>query len=174
MKSVEYGLRSTDSAVFLKALFGPYGGGSDSRPQKVVEWGFHLDDHHGQVFWDVVTEAWSSFDRIPHRDFEVLFKRFGQSAPTVADLPAWFTVYRGQNSVEPNGLSWTRNEKVAEDFARGHRSISYAAPTIIEMEIERKVIAFVCSDRDEDEVVLRCIPPTSLNIRSRSVAALSS
>ena len=68
MKSVEYGLRSTDSAVFLKALFGPYGGGSDSRPQKVVEWGFHLDDHHGQVFWDVVTEAWSSFDRIPHCD----------------------------------------------------------------------------------------------------------
>ena len=167
------GLRSIDSAVFLKALFGPQGGGGHTRPQKVVEWALSLENDCGVDFWAVVTTAWSSFDLIPHRDFEMLFRKFKHFAPAPVSLSAPLTVFRGQNALVASGLSWTTNLEVAEGFARGHRGVSYPEPTILEMEIGGKDIAFALSDRGEDEIVLWRIPPKSRSIRSRSVTPWS-
>ena len=98
---------------FLDWLYGPEGGESAARPHLVLEWvKRHLGDGDGPLFWEVVTKSWSSFDLIPHEDFERLFARFADSAPK-CELTR-MTVFRGQNAGASNGLSWTLDRKVAE------------------------------------------------------------
>jgi len=117
--------------------------------------GRSLGDDEGLAFWEVVIGAWSGFDLIPQQQFEFLFTRF--EAP-LCDVPERLTVYRGQNTRKPNGLSWTLDRKVAEGFARGHRSIVNPTPVVLELEVTREQVAFVCHDREESEIVLRLIP----------------
>lgn len=146
-----------DSVAFLDHLFGPQGGNSTSRAHKVVAWARSLGDVDGKAFWEVMVEAWLTFDLIPHKEFVRLFKRFATSAPSV-DLPESMTVYRGQSADAPKGLSWTLNRAVAESFARGHRGILNRNPVVLELEVTRDQVAMFINDRDEDEVVLKSIP----------------
>lgn len=142
---------------FLDWLYGPEGGGSDARPHLVLEWvERHLGDDDGPLFWEVVTKSWSSFDLIPHEDFEGLFARFVDSAPKCE--PTRMTVFRGQNAGAPLGLSWTLDRKVAEEFARGHRGIRNRHPVVLERVVTRDQVAFVCDDREEKEIVLLAVP----------------
>jgi hypothetical protein len=143
--------------VFLKALFGSGVPGSAARPSAVLNWAEANDD--GSAFWKVVQSAWESFDRIPHESFALFFERFAESAPSSpSDLPERMTVYRGQSGDDLKGLSWSLSRQVAENFARGHRGIPVANPVVLELGITRDQVAFVCNDREEDEVVLRSIP----------------
>lgn len=140
----------------VDALMGPLGGGSTWRPRAVVLWAGPLVDADGPVFWEVVIETYPSFDLVPQEDFARLFARFAASVPPV-DLPERLTVYRGQSADEPKGLSWTRNHKVAEGFARGHRSRNLN-PVVLELEVTRDQVAMYLTDRDEETVVLKAIP----------------
>lgn len=145
------------STEFIRWLNGPSGGGSTSRPWKVVGWAEDLRDDEGPLFWEVVTEVWSGFDRIPHEEFDRLFARFASSIPP-CDVPETLTVYRGQDSEVEKGLSWTLSRETAQEFARGHRGIMNKYPLVHEMEVNREHVAFVCNDRDEQEIVLKEIP----------------
>ena len=87
-----------------------------------------------------------------------MFARF--EAP-LCDVPERLTIYRGQNTRKPDGLSWTLDQKVAEEFARGHRGIFNPTPVVLKLDVTREQVAFVCHDREESEVVLRSIPRRS-------------
>lgn len=147
----------TEAQTFLRWLYGPDGGNSAQRPHLVVAWANDLADDDGPLFWEVVTTAWSGFDLIPHKGFADLFHRFASSVPP-CEVDQQVTVYRGQDADADKGLSWTRDRKVAEAFAHGHRGLKNPSPMIFEMKIEPEQIAFVCHDRDEAEVVLRRLP----------------
>jgi len=138
-------------------LSGPKAGGSTRRPHLVAEWAFGLDACHADVFWQVVTQEWNSFDRIRHDEFQYLFQKFVDGAPP-CDVPERMTVYRGQDKSAPKGLAWTLDRDVADGFAHGHRNINNPNPVVLEMEVTRDQVVFTCDDRNESEIVLWKIP----------------
>jgi hypothetical protein len=131
-------------------------GGSGARPGFILHWIEEVGA--GAAFWPIVSRAWSGFDRIPHEEFAEWFHIFRRWRPKVEGLPRRMTVYRGQDANAPLGLSWTRNRKVAEEFARGHRIYFNPNPIVHEIVITPGKVAFICNDRDEEEIVLRAIP----------------
>ena len=132
-------------------------GSSSERPWIALEWASRLKWTEGKAFWEVMNEAWPSFDLIPHKAFEKAFRHFKLYAPREG-IPPRVTVYRGQSKDSPLGLSWTTSRAVAESFAHGHRGIRTPNPVIYSLEVTRKQIAFLCDDREESEVVLFNIP----------------
>jgi hypothetical protein len=125
---------------------------------------FKLSKLPSEYFWQLLVENWASFDLIPHNEFEKSFRKYRRAwradhmkADDLAfykPLPKAFTVYRGQNEGARVGLSWTLDEGVAKTFARGHRGIVNAAPIVIVAEIDKRDVAFACTDRHEAEVVI--------------------
>ncbi len=146
---------SAEARAFLDVLFGPEGGGSVQRPWKVLAW---AETASGRAFWSVTVRAWTTFDRIPHPEFAAVFARFAEHAPPKQRLPERVTVYRGQSASAPMGLSWTRDRRVAEGFARGHRNIRVPDPVVLEMEVTPAQVAFCTNARKEREVVLMAVP----------------
>lgn len=146
-------MRDPESVI---AFVGKHGS-SARRPLLVSEWAFQMPSECGKVFWRVVTACWNGFDRIPHDDYEQLFEMFSDSVPS-CDVPEGLTVFRGQDADAEKGLSWTRDRKVAEAFAHGHRGLNNPNPVVLEMEVFRGDVAFTCNERDEAEVVLMRIP----------------
>lgn len=132
-------------------------GNSTERPWIALEWAARLEWTAGELFWEVIREAWPLFDLIPHKEFEKAFRCFKSFAPREG-IPPRVTVYRGQSKNYPLGLSWTTSRAVAESFARGHRGIKPPDPVIYSVEVTKKQIAFLCDDREESEVVLFSIP----------------
>jgi hypothetical protein len=127
----------------------------------------------GAAFWRWLPMHWSGFDAIPHDFYEAWFREYrndwtpdrmssvpedpDQLSPRAAydALPDHgISIYRGQGLDHEPGLSWTLNRKVAEGFARGHRGFGPRNPGVLEAEIEKADIAFMATDRGEDEVVL--------------------
>ena len=124
-------------------------------------------------FWPYVAQEWSSFDRIPHRDYARCFRAFwlGWSADCMEpearrfydSLPPMVTLYRGADRQSGKGLSWTLDMETAEGFARGHRGLRYPNPTIFSARVRKSSVAFVCVDRGESECVL-FRPPRRLGV----------
>ena len=140
-----------------RAIYGPCGCSSTERPHRIIEWAERLSDDDGAMFWRVVKREWSTFDLIPHQEFERLFARFDSHLDST-DAPCNLTVYRGQSEDDGPGLSWTTSLEVAQAFARGHRGMSTPNPCVHQINVSSDEIAFTCDDRDESEVVLREIP----------------
>jgi hypothetical protein len=125
-------------------------------------------------FWPLVAEAWSGFDRIPHRDYGMFFKAYrlwwiadcmGPEARRLYDgLPPMITLYRGGDRQSGKGLSWTLDVETAKGFARGHRGLFNPNPTIFTARVRKSSVAFVCVDREESECVL-FRPPRSFTMR---------
>lgn len=144
---------------------------SSKRPYALIDWAKSLDFEQGSDFWRVVAEIWPSCDAIPHSSFEELFGYFLDYAPE-CNLPPRITIYRGQDADTPLGLAWTTNREVAEGFAFGHRGKNNPKPTIFSIEVRREAVAFVATDREEDEIVLLSIPTVqTYDIRQQRIVA---
>jgi len=176
--------RMYNAEAFIEWLYGPEGGGMFKNGIHVSEWpkewladswlhsgsvqrGIHVAEwaeglrnirKHGLLFWQVVTQVWSGFDRIEHRRFSKQFVRFASYAPQVECSPGGVLLYRGQDLRAPLGLSWTTCKNTAAGFARGHRGIRNPQPAIFTMTAKPKQVAFTCDDREESEYVLFKIP----------------
>lgn len=136
--------------------------GSSDRPIVFMNIVDGLDDEDpidNLTAWNALRDAWPSFDKIDHQDFEEnFFGRFLiQPAEFVANIADETTIYRGQDA-DNIGLSWTTDEDVAEGFAIGHRGAKHRSPMVLSMEVSRHHVAFTCDDRNECEVVLMNIP----------------
>lgn len=171
---------------FREYLYGRAGGGSHERPWKVLEWAMSLDTLDADdcaAFWNVVTEAWPSFDAIPHEHFEEMFGLFMTAPPPapreqpfdnayhkrllkrikIQPFPGYetVTVYRGQDAAQLIGLSWSLDLEVAKGFASGFRYRN-RNPVLLETQISVNDVAFICNDRGEQEVVLLNMPKSSV------------
>lgn len=165
MDNLLFSLRAGDTATAVNAavdylrLFG-----SADRPWKFQNIMEMAGQTCGDFFWRTLHLEWSSFDRIPHRNFARLFQlhrgawRSEHLTPADAEafgrLPEVVTAYRGQAAANPVGLSWSLKKQVAESFARGHRGLLNPSPIIIEAQISRADIAGFYTDRDEAEIVI--------------------
>ena len=122
----------------------------------------------GAIFWRVVAQEWTGFDAIPHAAYAAAFRRhraaWSPDCMAPADRAAWdalpevVTLYRGQPSAAPPGLSWTLRREVAEGFARGHRGIPVPSPAILRASVPRDAVAFCSTERDEAEAMLFAPP----------------
>jgi hypothetical protein len=138
--------------------------GSEKRPLAFLDIVAAMPECEGAEFWRLVAACWPGFDLIPHREFAVAFRRHrsawtpdamtGEDRAAFDALPPHLTIYRGQDAGAPLGLSWTLSHDVAEGFARGHRGIRHRSPAICTARVRRSSVAFMCTDRDEAEVVL--------------------
>jgi hypothetical protein len=143
--------------------------GSAERPAALLRLLSEQSPHNAPRFWRLVVAAWPCFDAIPHRTYARAFKEHRHAwSPDVMPpegralydaLHTRVTLYRGQDTRARPGLSWTLSVDVARSFARGHRGISCPFPGVLTATISKRAIAFVCTDRDEDEVVLFRPPP---------------
>lgn len=68
-------------------------------------------------------------------------------------LPEQLTVYRGCTEGRQDGICWTADKSVAEDFARGHRNIKNPKPIVYEAKINKFDAFFAFNDRGEQEIV---------------------
>ena len=59
---------------------------------------------------------------------------------------------------------WTTDRNVAEDLARGHRSIWVSEPVVASALIPKEHIFFITDDRNEKEIVLNPCRPRKLAI----------
>jgi hypothetical protein len=115
------------------------------------------------LFWPVVAAAWSGFDNIDHKVFGREFRdRRGAWSPncmsetdraTYAELPARFTIYRGQDANGPVKNAWTFSRDVAGGFAEGYR-VSNRNPIVLTAETTKANVALVQTERSEAEVVV--------------------
>jgi hypothetical protein len=139
---------------------------SVERAEALINWvlkhsrthGMRRDHEIGPLFWQLVKAGWPLFDRIEHEMYAMVFKRFRQWwTPQVEwhRLPERLTIWRGHDETRVRqGLSWTRDRRVAEGFARGHRHIFHSKPRVLRAEITRADVALVIDGRKENEVVL--------------------
>lgn len=136
---------------------------SAERPAAFAAWAEALPRTKagGAAFWQATVREWSGFDRVDHRRFAQLFRRFGSSRPAslVEHLPEQIRIYRGQDAGDGLGLAWTTDRRVAEGFAAGHRGIQHDDPFVYEITVAREEVAFCCDDRDEAEIVLLGVTP---------------
>lgn len=141
--------------------------GSVDRPKLFIE--LFSDNRvagNEKVFWLTLHDNWVGFDKIPHDEFEELFRaaRPGWDSSYLMpedlafydSLPNSFDIYRGadENALHKVGLSWTLSRKTAEEFARGHRNILNKAPTILKSTIRKKDVAGAYAERGEQEILI--------------------
>ncbi|MBR0652743.1 hypothetical protein GXW78_24010 [Roseomonas terrae] len=137
---------------------------STERPVELLALYYNMANADDALFWRLIADEWSGFDRIPLDDYIIWFEELraawspGCMEPTdraaYDALPDEVTVYRGQSATVPLGLAWTLRRDVAVGFAAGHRGISVPSPAIVTTRVKKTDIAFVCTDRNEDAVVL--------------------
>lgn len=137
---------------------------SVQRPVATIDWVLENvrnrvpDEVLGPVFWKIVRERWSTFDRLEHNMFEAAFFRFKsywEPQPEILRLPERFVVWRGGDRYSVRkGLSWTLRRSVAEDFARGHRFLFNKYPTLLTAVVDRSEVVQFDNSRNEHEVVL--------------------
>lgn len=136
---------------------------SVQRGEAVIDWIISNTRHNipndvlGPIFWKMLREQWSGFDRIDHYSYSRVFTRFRpywSPQPEWSRLPERLEVWRGgdRDSVR-NGLSCTLERSVAENFAEGYR-VPNKYPTLLRAEIDRSEVALVDDSREEHEVVL--------------------
>ena len=70
-------------------------------------------------------------------------------------LPKQLTVYRGCTEGRQDGICWTADKGIAEEFAEGHRGIKNAKPMVYEATINKFDAFFAFNDREEQEIVWR-------------------
>jgi hypothetical protein len=149
----------------LQAAFRPFN--RAARPWRylqlfVADWPLF---HDPAVAARVLVEQWSDFDAIPHAPFvDLVFPRLSHEALTAAmnaearkfldDLPDPFPAYRGQDEGAPLGLSWATERAAVEAFAHGHSVMENPRPTIYCARIAKADVAFVCADRNDQQVFL--------------------
>lgn len=149
---------------------------SAERPWKFIELSWmdfekNLDPAiSADYFWEAVAEIWSGFDAIPHDEYESLFDYYGdewspdcmsaENRSFYEKLPKRVHLIRGYDADigSPEGLSWTVDRAVAEDFAHGHRGHKAKNPTLAFETVHKHEIAFVSTEREESEIVLFCSP----------------
>ncbi len=139
---------------------------SASRPNALLYWieaatdAQVPEDELGPLFWEVIADAWSDFERIDHEAYAEAMARFRpywsrhRYFRDLLGLPRTMTVYRGQSANAPEGLSWSLNREIAKQFARGRRGPAVSNPTVLERVIERNDIAMYITKRDEAEIVV--------------------
>jgi len=132
---------------------------SVQRPEALIRWALshdvNRDGETGPLFWLLVSQEWSGFDRVNQQAFTWLFDRFRPwwrppETDSYRDLPRQFQAWRGGSQA---GLSWTLNRAVAETFARGHRGIQPEVPFVFGATIRLTDVALAIDDRAEAEVV---------------------
>ncbi len=138
--------------------------GSEERPHAFLGLYGAIGGGDGAGFWCMVAALWSGFDAIPQRAFAAAFRRYraawtpagmdAQDRAAFDALPPLVRIYRGQDADAPLGLAWTLRWEVAEEFAQGHRGIRHRRPAVLTAKVRRSSVAFMCTDRDEAEVVL--------------------
>jgi hypothetical protein len=134
---------------------------------------FNSDFQSGDTgFWaKQLYREWNGFDYIPHTEFEEVIELLCTEDDDYSTvfLPhlsvedrAFFdalpekriVLYRGRDADDPDiGLSWTRSLKVAIGFARGKRRVN-KTPQVLKTVVHKSRVAFVSTDRKEQEVVL--------------------
>jgi hypothetical protein len=107
-------------------------------------------------FWSVCDQGWHWQDELKwelwlHGPGRRYFKK--EQREFFRSLPETVVVYRGCSASRVLGVSWTTNQKIAADFARGHRFLHTPDPVIATAEIPKSWIYTVCLDRDESEVL---------------------
>ena len=134
---------------------------NSTRPTAFAAWSEGLPAEGAADFWPAVVREWPGFDRIDHRRYARLFRRFRSSRPAsfIEHLPDQVRIYRGQDASDPFGLAWTTDRQVAEGFADGHRGIVPDDPCVYEITVDRMDVAFSCDDRGEREIVLLRVTP---------------
>lgn len=98
-------------------------------------------------------DEWSELIRIADEDHQLddIMSDDDQLLIDMLDFP--MRVYRGAiKGKNEHGLSFTRSKQLAEWFARRFADADDAV--IIVADVERHQVAFICSERDEDEVVI--------------------
>jgi hypothetical protein len=116
-------------------------------------------------FWPVFLANWSMCDGVADLKEDLLDQLYevtGQEPALTyqeavdreffAGLPKSVTVYRGCSRVHAEGISWTRNRKTAEFFARPHR-VPVTDPVIVTARVRKERIFAVLTDRQESEVL---------------------
>jgi hypothetical protein len=78
-------------------------------------------------------------------------------------LPETVTVYRGCYQNNQNGLSWSLNREVAEEFPRLRRYRQDGTPMLITGTALREDCALKL-DHDEDEVICNWVTPTRVDV----------
>lgn len=144
---------------------------SAERPWTFLEWTWAADCN-AEMFWPTIFEWWSSFDAIPHEEYEACFLAFRDLHPTppcsaddaewFESLPDEFQVYRGQSADADFGLSWSCSKTVADEFSKGHRCFVIADPIVLQLTVKKSDIAIATNDRNEQEIVLFYAPVTDL------------
>jgi hypothetical protein len=116
------------------------------------------------IWWPVFLEGWVHCDATwYHQDLLLMVLRHksparpflppGQQA-LLDNLPDQVQVFRGCSHDRVRGVSWTTSRKVAEGFARGHRSIKVPDPVVVTATINKNAVFLVNWERSEDEVIL--------------------
>lgn len=115
-------------------------------------------------FIKLVHQNWTGCDNFSNltNQFRNLFHEYFKDGRCVAkpsdadwfnSLPRYLKVYRGCEQFNWTGLSWTLDEEIALEFARGHRGIKINYPQIHSTIIEKSQIFFATNERQEQEIV---------------------
>jgi hypothetical protein len=127
-----------------------------------------LYDAPAAVFWPVLLHNWTMCDDTSRclPDLLVLIRAHvaaGEHPAKYWDaeafgfreaLSAAVTVYRGCSRSRVDGISWTIDRSVADNFARGHRFIPVPDPVIATGTIARDLILAVFIERNEKELLI--------------------
>jgi hypothetical protein len=119
------------------------------------------------VFWRIFLKWWPDCDdtwlyqddllavlrRKAKRESPVLYF-LDEQREMYERLPETIGVYRGSSSDMIEGLSWTLDEEVAEQFAYGHRGKRNPNPVVSYGLIRKEAIFGVFNGRKEAEIIL--------------------
>ena len=118
-----------------------------------------------EIFWPALMEAWSGCDATWNDRHYLLAAMKNAAIPATAflsraqrnffdALPPRIVIFRRCSRSRVRAVSWTTDQKVAEDFASGHRNIPVPNPVLAAAVISKEHIFFVTDDRNEKEVIL--------------------
>ncbi|WP_273728783.1 hypothetical protein [Brucella gallinifaecis] len=130
-----------------------------------------------QLFWNVLSFQWRSFDNVDHKTIENLMARFAYNESYLCDhviKPSQrfkkakdkvlgqkvITAFRGQKnfSLDQNtitGLAWTLKKSTAMQFAKyGFRGVTSGMSFVQQKSFIQSEVAFFDNSRDESELVI--------------------
>jgi hypothetical protein len=154
---------------------------SEDRPHAFLGLSAVMLEAESPDFWRLLAKHWPGFDAVPHAAYAGTFRsrRAAWSADCMelADralydqLPPLVSLHRGQSGEAPIGLSWTLSREVAEGFARGHRGKRVLSRVVLATRVRKTSIAFICTDREEEEAVLFRPPRRGASIAQCAVSS---